>query len=163
MNMFASVLARIPSNRSELLTELDYPDYISLPPYLYDYEPSLGDDTDSMSSIALSSTMVTDKEFDSYRKSKAGTYDDPWQLMRESLNTFPQDYLDSLSSFYTPSDILAETRYVRDPYIEDLRLRMERFFEEECRVFGPHDPGLLALEKAINELDLDSDSESSSY
>lgn len=31
---------------------------------------------------------------------------------------------------------------------------MERFFDEECRVFTPDDPGLLALEDALQSLDL---------
>ena len=31
---------------------------------------------------------------------------------------------------------------------------MERFFEEECRVFSPDDPGLILLEDALNNADL---------
>lgn len=34
-------------------------------------------------------------------------------------------------------------------YNEELRLKMERFFEDECRAFTPDDPGLLALEDAL--------------
>lgn len=52
------------------------------------------------------------------------------------------------------SESTEDTHLERQRYNEELQLKMERFFEEECRVFSPDDPGLIALEEALRNSDL---------
>lgn len=54
----------------------------------------------------------------------------------------------------------AEVRYAADlaanrrRYNEERRRRLQRQFDEECRVYAPGDPSLLELQDAINKLDM---------
>ena len=54
----------------------------------------------------------------------------------------------------TPSESTEDIYLAKHRYNEELKLKMERFFEEECRVFSPDDPGLILLEDALNNADL---------
>ncbi|KAG6454886.1 hypothetical protein O3G_MSEX008915 [Manduca sexta] len=88
---------------------------------------------------------------------KSRSLSDPWDQMRAALDAFPSEYLASLNSFETStSDVMEEacTQERLRLYNDELKLKMERFFEEECRVFTPDDPGLLALEDALQTMDL---------
>ncbi|XP_053609137.1 uncharacterized protein LOC128674546 isoform X2 [Plodia interpunctella] len=121
------------------------------------------------SSIAVSRAL-TDSEIDyyRYRKLKNRSLSDPWAGMKAAMDAFPPDYLASLQSFQSSSTEV--TDQPEEPYErtyrrnEELALKMERFFEEECRVFTPEDPGLLALKDALRDIDMstiDSDLDSS--
>ncbi|XP_072949638.1 uncharacterized protein [Epargyreus clarus] len=184
MYMFQSVLETVPKTRSQLVNELEIPEDISVTPYVWaepeesltrsDSLPSVSVDelvyevntVSTDSSLALSRAM-TDSEIDyeRYRRLKSRSFSDPWVQMRAALDAFPREYLDSLNSFQnTSSEVtpVTEPEVRRHRYNEELRLKMERFFEEECRVFTPEDPGALALEDALQELDLkDTDLDSS--
>ncbi|XP_028176611.1 uncharacterized protein LOC114364599 [Ostrinia furnacalis] len=180
MKMFETLLDSIPKNRSLIVNELELPEDISLT-YTWteldrlEREESLAARSDSalsgadyeghtastLSSAPLSRAM-TDSEIDytRYRRLKSRSFSDPWSQMRAALDAFPPGYLASLNSFHNSSTDVSDfstqlTSYERARrYNEELRLKMERFFEEECRVFTPDDPGLLALEDALESLDL---------
>ncbi|CAH2095868.1 unnamed protein product [Euphydryas editha] len=179
MDMFRSVLDTIPKTRSQMVNELDIPEDVSVAPYIWseaeetlDSEslPSVSIDegeaktASSESSLALSRAM-TDSEIDysRYRRYKSRSLSDPWVHMRTALETFSPGYLDSLNSFQDlTSESTEDTHLERQRYNEELQLKMERFFEEECRVFSPDDPGLIALEEALRNTDLkDSEIDSS--
>ncbi|CAK1580641.1 unnamed protein product [Parnassius mnemosyne] len=179
--MFKTFLESIPQNRSQMVNDLDLPDDLTVAPYVWT-EPdesllnsdslvsgSLGDydvkTLTSESSLALSRAM-TDSEIDyeRYRRLKSRSFSDPWVQMRTVLDSFPPEYLASVSSFKSSSELNEETSAMeRLQHAEELRLKMERFFDEECRVFTPDDPGLLVLEEALQNIDLkDSDLDSTS-
>ncbi|XP_045448092.1 uncharacterized protein LOC123656455 [Melitaea cinxia] len=171
MDMFRSVLETVPKTRSQMVNELEIPEDIEVSPYIWseaeetvDSEslPSVSVDEDdaktasSESSLALSRAM-TDSEIDysRYRRYKSRSFSDPWVHMRTALETFSPGYLDSLNSFQDmTSESTEDTHLERQRYNEELQLKMERFFEEECRVFSPDDPGLIALEEALRNSDL---------
>ncbi|KAL0882848.1 hypothetical protein ABMA27_016379 [Loxostege sticticalis] len=180
MKMFETFLDSIPKNRSLMVNDLELPDDISLS-YTWteldrlEREESLAARSDSalsgtecgghtastLSSAPLSRAM-TDSEIDytRYRRLKSRSFSDPWDQMRAALDAFPPGYLASLNSFHNSSTDISDfsehmSSYERvKRYNEELRLKMERFFDEECRVFTPDDPGLLALEDALQSLDL---------
>ncbi|XP_034832048.1 uncharacterized protein [Maniola hyperantus] len=177
MNMFQSILETIPATRSQLVNELDIPDDVSVQPYIWSEPEDLESDSvtsvtideldvktvSSESSLALSRAM-TDSEIDygRYRMLKNRSFSDPWVQIRIALDAFPPGYLDSLNSFQgSSSESSDELNLERHRYNEELKLKMERFFDEECRVFSPDDPGLIALEEALQNTELkstDSDS-----
>ncbi|XP_059052212.1 uncharacterized protein LOC131846818 [Achroia grisella] len=173
MRMFESILSSIPKYRSSMVNELDIPDDITVSPYWTEpdsltvrSDSILSSNTDEYeistvstdSSIPLSRAM-TDSEIDYelYRRYKNRSFSDPWAELKAANAAFPPRYLSSLYSFQ-PSlslDTLAEAAEERvRRYNEELQLKMERFFDDECRVFTPDDPGLLALERALDNLDL---------
>ncbi|XP_028036022.1 uncharacterized protein LOC114247292 [Bombyx mandarina] len=176
MEMFETFLSSIPKNRYDFVNELDIPE-VSLSPYVWtEHEDCLSTSSDSLlnspvddsesanlsldSSLPLSRAM-TDSEIDYgwYRRLKNRNTRDPWEELRTALDAFPPDYLDSLYSFQEPPLLTSEIAYIRDRdirYDEELRLKMERFFDEECRVFTPDDPGLYELQEALDEIDLQS-------
>nr|XP_026488177.1 uncharacterized protein LOC113394923 isoform X1 [Vanessa tameamea] len=174
MDMFRSVLETVPKTRTQMVNELDIPEDVIVTPYIWsepedttesDGIPSVGIDefdaktVSSDSSPALSRAM-TDSEIDygRYRRFKSRSLSDPWVHMRNALDAFSPDFLDSLNSFQdTPSEAIEESHLKRNRYNEELKLKMERFFEEECRVFSPDDPGLLVLEEALRNIDLKAD------
>ncbi|CAG4959254.1 unnamed protein product [Parnassius apollo] len=178
--MFKTFLESIPQNRSQMVNDLDLPDDLTVAPYVWT-EPdeslldsdglisdSLGDyevkTLTTESSLALSRAM-TDSEIDyeRYRRFKSRSFSDPWVQMRTVLDSFPPEYLESISSFKSSSELNEETSGMEKLHAEELRLKMERFFNEECRVFTPDDPGLLVLEEALQNVDLkDSDLDSTS-
>ncbi|RVE42982.1 hypothetical protein evm_012386 [Chilo suppressalis] len=174
--MFESFLESIPKNRSLMVNDLDVPDDIALSPYVWtDPEESLTVRSDSFlsssvddydvimtpttdSSIPLSRAM-TDSEIDycRYRRYKDRRFSCPWDHMHAALDAFPPEYLASLNSFQNSvSDITEEyeTSARIRRYNDELRLKMARFFADECRVFSPDDPGLVALEEALRTVDL---------
>ncbi|CAH0715272.1 unnamed protein product, partial [Brenthis ino] len=136
----------------------------------------------SESSLALSRAM-TDSEIDyaRYRRLKSRSFSDSWVHMRAAIEAFPPGYLDSLNrsvhfvlfsilriylyllSFQnTPPESTEDTYLAKHRYNEELRLKMQRFFDEECRVFSPDDPGLIVLEEALRNVDIkDTDIDSS--
>ncbi|XP_045517934.1 uncharacterized protein LOC123710213 [Pieris brassicae] len=169
MDMFPTHLDGIPKNRLDLVNDLELPD-VTVSPYVWHPEESLSscssleDDqtVSSDSSLALSRAM-TDSEIDygRYKRLKNRRFSDPWIELKTALDAFLPRYLESLSSFQDNTSESTEASVERRRYSEELRLKMERFFEEECRVFSPDDPGLLALEEALRncnfkESDLDS-------
>ncbi|XP_022120912.2 uncharacterized protein LOC110997180 isoform X1 [Pieris rapae] len=169
MDMFPTHLDGIPKNRLDLVNDLELPD-VTVSPYVWQPEESLSscssleDDqtVSSDSSLALSRAM-TDSEIDygRYKRLKNRRFSDPWIELKTALDAFPPRYLESLNSFQDNTSESTEASVERRRYSEELRLKMERFFEEECRVFSPDDPGLLALEEALRsgnfkESDLDS-------
>ncbi|CAH2048867.1 unnamed protein product, partial [Iphiclides podalirius] len=166
-----------------MVNELEIPEGVTVAPYIWT-EPdeslltsdspvttSVGEfdawsrSTDS--SLALSRAM-TDSEIDyeRYRRYKTRSFSDPWVQMRAVLDSLPPEYLASVNSFRSSSELTNESSNVERPLLrpqhaEELRLKMGRFFDEECRVFTPEDPGLLALEEALQQFDLkDSDLDS---
>ncbi|CAH4028195.1 unnamed protein product [Pieris brassicae] len=157
MDMFPTHLDGIPKNRLDLVNDLELPD-VTVSPYVWHPEESLSscssleDDqtVSSDSSLALSRAM-TDSEIDygRYKRLKTRRFSDPWIELKTALDAFLPRYLESLSSFQDNTSESTESSVGRRRYSEELRLKMERFFEEECRVFSPDDPGLLALEEAL--------------
>ncbi|XP_023954300.2 uncharacterized protein LOC112057919 [Bicyclus anynana] len=176
MNMFQSILDTIPKTRSQLVNDLDIPEDVTLQPYIWS-EPD-EDISDSIASVSIEdlevktpssdsslalSRAMTDSEIDynRYRMLKNRSFSDPWVQMKVALDTFPPGYLDSLKSFQGTSSESSESSWERGRYHEELKLKMQRFFDEECRVFSPDDPGLIALEEALQDVELkstDSDS-----
>ncbi|XP_045536622.1 uncharacterized protein LOC106719322 [Papilio machaon] len=175
--MFETFLSSIPKSRSEMVNELDLPDDLTVAPYVWTEREDSPETSDSLvsaglenydaktlstdSSLALSRAM-TDSEIDyeRYRRYKNRSFSDPWIQMKAVLDSFPPDYLASVDSFKSSTELSEEVRSSeRRLHAEELRLKMERFFEEECRVFSPDDPGLLSLEEALQHLD-DCDSNS---
>ncbi|XP_026761905.2 uncharacterized protein LOC113520697 [Galleria mellonella] len=170
MRMFESLLSSIPKNRSTFVNELDLPDDITVSPYWTEPD-SLTVRSDSIlstttedevntistdSSIPLSRAM-TDSEIDYelYRRYKNRSFSDPWLEMKAANDAFPPKYLTSLYSFQNSSLNTVESAMERvHRYNEELKLKMERFFNDECRVFTPDDPSLLTLEKALHNVDL---------
>ncbi|XP_039753642.1 uncharacterized protein LOC120628997 [Pararge aegeria] len=172
MNMFQSILETVPKTRSQMVNELDIPD-VAVQPYIWS-EPDDSIDTDSIpsitidefdvrtvsseSSLALSRAM-TDSEIDyeRYKLLKNRRFSDPWIQMKIAIDAFPPGYIDSLNSFKgSSSESTEESSRERHRYNEELKLKMERFFEEECRVFSPDDPGLIALEEALQDTQIKS-------
>ncbi|XP_060803572.1 uncharacterized protein LOC106140733 [Amyelois transitella] len=175
MRMFESLLSSMPPNRHLMVSDLDLPEDITAAPYVWTEPDSLTVRSDSIlsedlededvgtistdSSIPLSRAM-TDSEIDYglYRRMKSRSFSDPWENMRAALDAFPHGYLASLQRFQSSStdstDIPDETYERVHRRNEELALKMERFFEKECRVFSADDPGLLVLEKALRDVDM---------
>ncbi|CAG4982730.1 unnamed protein product [Colias eurytheme] len=151
MDMFPSLFDSVPKTRSQFVNDLDIPE-IPVTPYIWTPEVSPRHSISSLSeeevrtessdsSLALSRAM-TDSEIDyeRFRRFQKRTLSDPWLEMRKVLNSFPPGYLDSLNNFsyqeseseYTDTDSIIG----KPNYNEELRLKMERFFEEECRAFS---------------------------
>ncbi|KAJ0176404.1 hypothetical protein K1T71_007583 [Dendrolimus kikuchii] len=173
MNMFETFINSIPKNRSEMVNDLEIPD-VTLSPYDWtDYDSltvrsdSLLCGTDSIEDVKTLSTdsslplsrAMTDSEidYDRYKRFKKRSNSDPRDVMKAALDAFPSNYLASLNSFQnsfsdTTEEILTKERL--QCYNEELRLKMERFFEEECRVYTPEDPGLIELHEALLDLDV---------
>ncbi|KPI95753.1 hypothetical protein RR46_11466 [Papilio xuthus] len=170
--MFETFLASIPKSRSEMVNELDLPDDIVAAPYVWTEREDSPETSESLisagledydaktlstdSSLALSRAM-TDSEIDyeRYRRYKNRSFSDPWIQMKAVLESFPRDYLTSIESFRSSSELSEEARSSEQRlHAEELRLKMERFFDEECRVFSPDDPSLLALEEALQDIDI---------
>ncbi|KAM3957127.1 uncharacterized protein ACR2FA_008852 [Aphomia sociella] len=172
MRMFHSTLFSIPKNRSSLVNELELPDDITVTPYWIEpdsltvrSDSILSSSTDEYelntistdSSIPLSRAMTdSDIDYSMYKRYKNRSLSDPWDEMKAAIDAFPPGYLASLYSFQSySSDTLDETPVERvHRYNEELKLKMERFFDEECRVFSPDDPSLLTLERALRNVDL---------
>ncbi|XP_050351366.1 uncharacterized protein LOC126774065 [Nymphalis io] len=166
MDMFRSVLETVPKTRTQMVNELDIPENVTVTPYILS-EPEDTTESDGIPSVSIDefdaktissdsspalSRAMTDSEIDysRYRRFKNRSLSDPWVHMRNALDAFSPEFLDSLNSFQdTPSDTLEKSPLKRHRYNEELKLKMERFFEEECRVFSSDDPGLIALEDAL--------------
>ncbi|XP_038220630.1 uncharacterized protein LOC119838649 [Zerene cesonia] len=177
MNMFPSLLDSVPKTRSQFVNDLEIPE-IPVTPYIWTPEvtprlslSSLSEEDvrteSSASSLALSRAM-TDSEIDyeRFRRFQKRSLSDPWLELRKALNSFPPGYLDSLNNFscqVSESESVERVTSVGKPsYHEELRLKMERFFDQECPVFSPDDPGYIALQEALADSELkDSDLESS--
>ncbi|KAL4713216.1 hypothetical protein ACJJTC_002962 [Scirpophaga incertulas] len=170
-NMFQSFLDSIPENRSLMVNELDLPDDVTLAPYVWEPAESVATDSvlsdstadldltvDTDSSVALSRALTdSDVDYEQYRRLKSRSFSDPWDHMRSVLDAFPPGYLTSLNSFQSSSLNLTEEYVVQERirmYDEELRQKMARFFEEECRVFSPDDSGLLELQEDLDSVDL---------
>ncbi|XP_050683199.1 uncharacterized protein LOC126978439 isoform X2 [Leptidea sinapis] len=91
---------------------------------------------------------------------KNRSYSDPWTELQAALDAFPPGYLDSLKSFESSSEGTMDSWSESSRFTEELVEKMERFFEEECRVFTPDDPGLRDLQESL-QLFQDSDADSS--
>ncbi|CAK1551338.1 unnamed protein product [Leptosia nina] len=164
MDMFPSLFDEVPKNRSELVNNLELPD-ITVSPYMWSPEESVKSSTSSLnsldetvssgSSLALSRAM-TDSEIDygRHRRLRNRRLSDPWFELRTALDAFPSRYLDSVNSFLDNTSESTESKFERRRFNEELRLKMERFFDEECRVFSPDDPGLIELEEALSSCDI---------
>ncbi|CAG9561637.1 unnamed protein product [Danaus chrysippus] len=170
MNMFQSVLETVPKTRSQMVNELDIPEDITVDPYVW-REPDEDVDSDttsitiddfevatvsSDSSLALSRAM-TDSEidYDRYRKYKTRSLSDPWALIRTANESFPPAYLESLYSCQNTPLGSPEVLYEQRKYNEELKQKMERFFDE-ISVFTPDDPGLEMLQEALETTDMKS-------
>ncbi|XP_061383638.1 uncharacterized protein LOC116770008 [Danaus plexippus] len=172
MNMFQSVLETVPKTRSQMVNELDIPEDITVDPYVW-REPDEDLDSDSTTSITIDdfevatvssesslalSRAMTDSEIDytRYRKLKNRSLSDPWALIRTANDSFPSGYLESLQSCQdTTLGSLQELFYVRHKNNDELKQKMERFFEE-ISVFTPDDPGLMELQEALEAIDVKS-------
>ncbi|XP_068633566.1 uncharacterized protein [Battus philenor] len=180
-NMFETILAKIPKSRSEMVNDLELPDDITVTPNSWSgaeesmmssdslVSTNLGDvnPCSSDSSPALSRAM-TDSEIDygRYQRYKTRSLSNPWLQLKSVLDSFPPEYLKSVNSFRSSSNLTDVASRGSTPIrmdklrnTEELRLKMERFFDEECRVFSPDDPGLIVLEEAIHKLFSNSSSE----
>ncbi|VVC90848.1 unnamed protein product, partial [Leptidea sinapis] len=131
MYMFPGILENVPKVRSELVNELEIPE-ISLTPYVWTPEESLRSE---------SSSTCDDW--------KNRSYSDPWTELQAALDAFPPGYLDSLKSFESSSEGTMDSWSESSRFTEELVEKMERFFEEECRVFTPDDPGLRDLQESL--------------
>ncbi|XP_047991237.1 uncharacterized protein LOC125230199 isoform X2 [Leguminivora glycinivorella] len=85
---------------------------------------------------------------------------DPWEQMRIGWAAFPPEHTATLNSLSLHSN--TDTIDTPPPSIpfepfpsQEFLRKIDRFFEEECCVFGPDDPAILALEEALKDVDLD--------
>lgn len=78
--------------------------------------------------------------------------------MRTALDNFSPYYLESLRPYmYTSTDSTEYLNWVDSDtasFRSDMKDRMEKFLDEECRLFDCDDPGILELEEALESLDL---------
>ncbi|CAB3261791.1 unnamed protein product [Arctia plantaginis] len=176
MNMFQSFLKSIPKNRSEYVNDLEIPE-ITLEPYVWtelDESVSVKSDSivpdsmdDDRATLSTDTTLplsraMTDSEIDyEYsRRVRHRRFSDPWDQLKATMDAFPSDYVSSLRRFQnykmdSTDDIVATCAKERIRRRNDeLLKKMKKFFREDCRAFSPNDPGLLALEEAVNNLDV---------
>lgn len=78
--------------------------------------------------------------------------------MKTALATFPPDYLHSISTYQLSSSASTEDsleiEHLRSPsFNEELRMKMDKFFKDECTVYESDDPALTVLEEAIANID----------
>ncbi|GBP59566.1 hypothetical protein EVAR_83285_1 [Eumeta japonica] len=87
---------------------------------------------------------------------KNRSYSDPWNAVKDASAQFPPRYLESLHSFYSSfsPDLTDGTKSSeRRRSLEDLKLKMERFFDEQCRIFSPEDNSFTTFDEALQPTD----------
>ncbi|KAJ2938055.1 hypothetical protein O0L34_g14510 [Tuta absoluta] len=175
MDLFKSFLDSMPKNRSEMVNHLDLPDdVLKNRTYVGEDLSSLGSVTSSVctlddlkprpksplstdSSISLSRALTASEiDYEMFRRYKTRRRSEPFRELDEAIRAFPDEYLVAANSFQStkPEQKSPPARDRRPLRNENLIRRMECYFDDECRVFGPDDPGLLDLMDAIDAIDL---------
>ncbi|XP_061716740.1 uncharacterized protein LOC133524620 [Cydia pomonella] len=177
MNMFQTFLASIPSNRSEIVNDLEIPE-IPLTPYIWEPDSisisdssletvtSIGEEYEAGSlstdsSVPLSRAMTgSEFDYDWYRRYKRLDLSDPWEQMRIGWAAFPPEHIATLNSLSLQST--TDTTDTPPPSIsydpfpsQEFLRKIDQFLEDECCAFGPDDPAILALEEALKDVDLE--------